>query len=49
MNLAEPFLAGLARRGAAPAVTEPDGTTVTYAELHRQILALAADLRARGL
>jgi len=49
MNLAGDFLTTLAAHGDAPAITEPKGQPITYADLYRQTRALAADLCDRGL
>ena len=48
MNLAGPFLEVLRKRGQQPAIIEPSGEHVTYAELLRQIEGFAEDLRQRG-
>lgn len=49
MNLAHKFLETLAAQGDRTAITEPGGHRVTFAQVHRQIVALAKHLQARGL
>ncbi len=48
LNLAHTFLATLDAQGERPAVIEPNGASLTYAELASQIRAFMAHLRAEG-
>lgn len=49
MNAAAPFLDIFSRMADRVAVCEPDGRSVTYAQLGRQTVALGAELRRQGL
>jgi len=48
MNVAARFLELLKAQNDRPAIHEPDGTVVTFAQLHRRSLGLAKLLRDRG-
>lgn len=48
MNLASRFLELVGGRGQRIAVREANGDTITYAELGRQIVGFAAELKRRG-
>ena len=49
MQLAEVVREAAARFGPTPAIVAADGTALTYAELHRRSLAVAAGLRSAGV
>ena len=49
-SITELLFGGLGEYASAPALTEVEtGRTVTYAQLHQDVLALAATLRRRGI
>ena len=49
-SITELLFSDLGEHGSAPALTEVEtGRTVSYAQLHREVLALAATLRRRGI